>query len=748
MGAESLQKQDAAWEPPELVDGFRVLAPLGKGGMAKVYLGREIELDRLVALKFMTVPSFVTTARERFLVEARALARLDHPSIVKVFRVGELAGRPFIAYEYVRGESVDKILKPVRWQTALAVVTRIAQALAAAHDAGLLHRDVKPANVMISTRGEVKLLDFGLAVEIGARDAEVTAEAASELGHGELASGQRLTAPGLAVGTPRYWAPEQWSGLPATAATDVYGAGLVGYELLTGHLPHPELTGAELSQALVSSETAPLEPGTGPRPLLEVIGRCLRRDPAERYPSGAELARELEHIEAEFLPRGRVEARVGSDEDLVLASWSRLADARDAIVDRTYELLFEARPELRSNFPPDLTAQRNQLIHVLNLTIQSLHAPSAVTSMLREVGRRHVASGVEPAHLAVFGRSLRHALSEVDPLWTAAVDAAWEHVHGFIAASMRAGMLAPGETAATPVSVPLPPAKPALAPPRTAYAKVGPSSVAYQVFGVGPLDLVFLPSLLTQVEATWGHPNAVALLGDLARFARVIILDRRGSGLSDPADPDEPVMDAIVADVAAVMSAVGSSRALVVAASEASLAGLHLAATRPELVSGLVLIGATPRLSLAPDYPAGLPPPFFDGLAEWMADHWGDPMMVELQAPSASRDPTFTSWFATYYRLAGSQRRAIEGVRLLQEADERASLPKIQAPTLVLHRRGDLLIPIAQGRDLAARIRGARFVELGGNDHFVFAGDVAGLAAEIAGFAASVPGAELVLPGP
>lgn len=744
MRAEPLVSLDAGFEPPELIANFRVLAPLGKGGMGKVYLGRELELDRLVALKFMTVPAFVTRARERFLAEARALARLEHPNIVRVFRIDEHEGRPFIAYEYVRGENLEDLLKPVRWQSALAICTRVARALGAAHEAGLLHRDVKPANVMISVSGEVKLLDFGLAIARADDEARVAGEIAMQEGHAELASGQRLTAPGLAVGTPRYWAPEQWQGRAATAATDVYGLGLLAYELLTGHLPYPELTGADLSQALLNGEVPEVDPSLGPRPLLESIARCMRRDPAERYPSGSELTQALERLEAQFLPRGRAEARVGSDEDLVLASWSRLAAAREALGVRTYELLFEAIPGIAHLFPQDLTAQRDKLMHVLNLTIQSLHAPAAVAPMLRELGRKHVAYGVEPGHLDVFGRVFRRALREVDPLWSSEVDAAWEHAYGFISASMRAGLHASRESDSTPASIPMPPSRLRVgAPPRTAYAQIGSSSVAYHVFGSGPPDLVLLPSMLSQVEATWGHPNAVKLLSGLARFCRVMLLDRRGSGLSDPLEFGEPELDTVVADVAAVMSAVGSTRAIVAAASEAGLAGIRLAATRPELVSALVLIGAAPRLSRAPDYPEGHPPEFWDSLATWMAEHWGEPMMVELQAPSASRDPTFTAWLGAYYRLASSPRRALEGMRFLQAADERGPLAKIEAPTLVLHRKGDAMVTLEQGRGLAAAIPGSRFVELEGDDHFVFAGDVDGVAREIERFAAGLARTEL-----
>jgi len=732
-----------------MLRGFRVLEPLGQGGMGKVYLARDEQLDRLVALKFMTAPASATSARARFMAEARALARLDHPNVVGVFRVDETPdGHPFIAYEYVRGESLDRVLLPVRWQTALAVVTMIARALRAAHAAKLLHRDVKPSNIVITPDGEAKLLDFGLVSTVGAAPS-ATPRTALRAGLAELDSGVRLTAPGLVVGTPRYWAPEQWRGERATAASDVYALGVVAYELLTGRLPYAERVGADLVHAMREAEVDPLDPSLAPAPLLDVIMRCLRREPSERYPSGVDVARALDPVEAVFLPRGRAEARIGSDEDLVAASWARVttaAGSERAIAERAYAHLFAALPEVRALLPADLSVQEAKVMHTLDLTVRGLHDPESLAPMLRELGRRHVGYHVEPAQLVAFGRALRRALSELDPQWSESIDFAWEHAYAFIAASMRAGMeaaFARGVAAASPSSSPpplelaTPPASRSVEPPRTAYARVGEASVAYHLFGHGPPDLLLLAGALTHVEATWAHPAPVTLLAGLARFARVALFDKRGSGLSDPLE-GPPTVEAVVEDALAVMSAAKMDRAIVVAAGEAALPAIRFAATEPARVEGLVLIGAEPRMSLAPDYPSGRPAELWEAIERWVGEHWGEPILAELLAPAACRDPSFEAWFASYFRLASSPRRAAAIMHCMRDADERPMLPRITAPTLVLRRKGDIAVAEAQSRDLAAAIGGARYVEVPGDDHFLFAGDGAVLAAEIERFAASL----------
>ncbi|HEY0989190.1 MAG TPA: serine/threonine-protein kinase, partial [Kofleriaceae bacterium] len=163
MAGDEFHAVDPGWAPPEELDGFRVVRQLGRGGMGMVYLAYDDVLDRSVALKFMGAADLKAEARSRFLVEARAIARLQHPNIVGIYRVGEVLGRPYLAYEHIVGRSLDELPKPVPWLRALELVLGVARGLSAAHRRDVLHRDIKPANVMLADSGEIKLLDFGLA---------------------------------------------------------------------------------------------------------------------------------------------------------------------------------------------------------------------------------------------------------------------------------------------------------------------------------------------------------------------------------------------------------------------------------------------------------------------------------------------------------------------------------------------------------------------------------------------------------
>jgi formylglycine-generating enzyme required for sulfatase activity len=151
------------WVPPASFDEYRLIRALGRGTMGQVWLARDTLLDRLVAVKFSTARSVHDAARQRFLTEARAAARVQHPNIIAVYRAGEIGSRPYLISEYVRGESLDKIARPIAWPRLLEIAIGLARGLAAAHGHGVLHRDLKPANAMVSEAGEVKLLDFGLA---------------------------------------------------------------------------------------------------------------------------------------------------------------------------------------------------------------------------------------------------------------------------------------------------------------------------------------------------------------------------------------------------------------------------------------------------------------------------------------------------------------------------------------------------------------------------------------------------------
>jgi serine/threonine protein kinase len=302
LGATRTSRETA---PPRRFDSYEVVRWLGSGGMASVYLARDLGSDRLVALKIASSRRS-EQARARLSFEARALATVHHPNVVAAYDTGVLDGQPYIATEYVDGDSLSHVPRPLRWRTVLAIGLGLARGLAAVHDRGLVHRDIKPSNIMLSERGNVKLIDFGLA-QAANEPGAVPPTASDVRAWIRLAAGTpevRVTASGCLVGTPRYLAPELWSGGAATARSDVFAMGLVLHELLAGLLPHTGLDGTELVARIRNHPIRlPIdEIAHVPGPLVELIDRCSRRRPDERPASAAAVRDRLEVIAASAAP--------------------------------------------------------------------------------------------------------------------------------------------------------------------------------------------------------------------------------------------------------------------------------------------------------------------------------------------------------------------------------------------------------------------------------------------------------------
>lgn len=300
-----------AWTPPTVFDEYQIVRPLGQGAMGQVFLAKDTLLDRLVAVKFIAVRVLAQDElRERFRTEARAIARLHHPNVVMVYRVGEVDGQPYLVSEYVRGEGLDKLPLPVPWPRILAIAVDLARGLAAAHREGVLHRDIKPANVIVAADGTTKLLDFGLAALVEkptddnrdshALDAagSVAEQRATAYRHATSSTAPLPPASGEIIGTPLYMAPEIWRQEPATRLSDVYSLGVLLYELAVGRSPYadkslPELCAAVTTNSLPSlaSIVSGIDAG-----FAGVVDRCVARDPTKRFESSDALREALERL--------------------------------------------------------------------------------------------------------------------------------------------------------------------------------------------------------------------------------------------------------------------------------------------------------------------------------------------------------------------------------------------------------------------------------------------------------------------
>jgi pimeloyl-ACP methyl ester carboxylesterase len=261
-------------------------------------------------------------------------------------------------------------------------------------------------------------------------------------------------------------------------------------------------------------------------------------------------------------------------------------------------------------------------------------------------------------------------------------------------------------------------------PPQTRFTRSGNVHIAYQVVGEGPLDLVYVPGWVSHVELAWEEPALASFLERLASFSRLILFDKRGTGLSDRVpDSQLPTHEERMDDLRAVMDAAGSERAAIFGFSEGGNLATLFAATYPQRTTALVTFGCFAKRIWAPDYPWAPTPEQRERDYDVVARDWGGSMDLSTLIPSKIGDEAFTRKLATYLRRAASPGAAVALLRMNTQIDIRAVLPAIRVPTLVLHRVGDLDSNIEEGRFIARRIPGARLVELPGSDHLPWVGD-------------------------
>jgi class 3 adenylate cyclase len=273
----------------------------------------------------------------------------------------------------------------------------------------------------------------------------------------------------------------------------------------------------------------------------------------------------------------------------------------------------------------------------------------------------------------------------------------------------------------------------------TRYARSGEVSIAYQVVGDGPFDLVYVPGFVSNIELMWEEPGLARFLERLASFSRLILFDKRGTGLSDPVPNDGlPTLEERMDDVRAVMDAVGSERAALLGHSEGGNMCVLFSATHPERTTALLLVGSYAKRIRSEDYPWAPTVEEREREIEETEATWGSPEAFRVLAPSKEKDPDFQRWIGRYLRQSASPKAAAALLRMNTQIDVRNVLPTIGVPTLLLYRTHDADVHVDEGRYIAERIPGSTFVELPGADHLMWTGDADALLDEVEGFLTGV----------
>jgi len=255
--------------------------------------------------------------------------------------------------------------------------------------------------------------------------------------------------------------------------------------------------------------------------------------------------------------------------------------------------------------------------------------------------------------------------------------------------------------------------------PQTRYARSGDINIAYQVFGAGAVDLVVVPGWVSCIDVFWEEPGFTRFHQRLGSFARVILFDKRGTGLSDRVT-DTPTLEERMDDVRSVMDAVGSKRAALLGYSEGGPMCILFAVTYPERTEALITVGSFPRVAWAPDYPLGRTQEQQEEWTRVIRERWGEPIGIETRVPSLANDARFSAWWAKLLRAGGSPTTALALSRMNYEIDVRHVLPSIRVPTLLLHPTRDQLVSVDCSRYMAERIPGAKLIEIDSDDHLPF----------------------------
>jgi pimeloyl-ACP methyl ester carboxylesterase len=248
--------------------------------------------------------------------------------------------------------------------------------------------------------------------------------------------------------------------------------------------------------------------------------------------------------------------------------------------------------------------------------------------------------------------------------------------------------------------------------PPVQYVKSGDAYIAYQVIGSGAIDILSINGFISHLECAWEQPRYRHTIAQLSRMGRVILVDKRGFGLSDRV-LDSPTLEQVAGDIKAVLDAVGSQSAIVVSGCEGAMAACFSTMLFPQQVHGLVLVNALAKGSRAPGFPWAMPFDTYEYIFENVRQEWGGPFALDFFVPNSDKtDKAFRQWWAKFVRLAASPGTALKAVQLMREMDMTELLPQVSAPTLVLHARDNRVVRVGSGRFIASQIPKAQYIEI------------------------------------
>ncbi len=301
-------------ETGTIINQYKVISAIGKGGMGEVFLAEDTKLKRQVALKILP-PEFAEDKdrMSRFVREAQSASALNHPNIITIYEIGESDGTHFIATEFIEGETLSKHLKGenISLKSVLDIATQIASALQTAHSAGIVHRDIKPDNVMIRADGLAKILDFGIAkLSVASASADASSEDATAIK-------PQSTSPGMIIGTANYMSPEQAKGKVVDARTDIFSFGIVFYEMLTGKRAFEGETALESISSILKDEPQPVSQilPEVPGEIERIVNKTLRKDREERYQTAKDLVIDLKNAKHELEFQDKLERSIVPNQD-------------------------------------------------------------------------------------------------------------------------------------------------------------------------------------------------------------------------------------------------------------------------------------------------------------------------------------------------------------------------------------------------------------------------------------------------